>query len=226
MTSGFAEVWLLSFLAGLYTPLGSVCVLPLYPGFLAFLAGHVHDRSRAKTVPFGVSVTLGVMGGMLLIGLVFVYVLQMSAGAVISVIGPLVYLALAIISAAMILGFDIGRIFPAITTPRGKNPYITAFLFGAFFGLVALPCNPGSIVMLFALSSTTLDFSSNFINFLWFGIGMAAPLLLLSLLSMEKNRRIIGFLTTHHTWINRIAGAVMLTIALYYLFFVFLPGMI
>jgi cytochrome c-type biogenesis protein len=225
MTTGFAEVWLLSFLAGLYTPLGSVCVLPLYPGFLAFLAGHVHDRPHASTLPFGIAVTCGVMGGMLIIGLLFIYILQLSAGGVISVIGPIVYTALVLISIAMILGLDISRIFPAVSTPRGKNPYFTAFLFGAFFGLVALPCNPGSIVMLFALSASTADFTANFINFIFFGIGMAIPLLALSLLSMERNRSIIGFFTRHHLTINRIAGVLMLAIALYYLVFVFLKEM-
>ena len=221
MTGGILETWFLSFLAGLYTPLGSVCALPLYPGFLAFLAGQEGKRTRFSTIPFGLAVTAGVMGGMFLIGFVFVYILQMSTGSVISVLGPIVYLLLAAISIAMILGLDIGRIFPAVTTPKGHNPYITAFLFGAFFGLVALPCNPGSIVMLFALSATTLDFTSNFVNFILFGIGMATPLLVLSFLSMERNRRVIRFLTTNHLLINRCAGVAMLLIALYYLIFVF-----
>jgi cytochrome c-type biogenesis protein len=122
----------------------------------------------------------------------------------------------------MIAGFDISRFFPMVSTPVGKTPYITAALFGAFFGLVALPCNPGSIILLFAISTTTVDFISNFINFALFGIGMASPLLLLSALSMEKSRRCIRFFTTHHLLINRIAGVLMLMVALYYLVFVFL----
>ena len=75
--------------------------------------------------------------------------------------------------------------------------------------------------MLFALSATTLDFTSNFVNFILFGIGMATPLLVLSFLSMERNRRVIRFLTTNHLLINRCAGVAMLLIALYYLIFVF-----
>ena len=33
----------ISFLAGLFAPLGAVCVLPLYPGFLAWLANQAGE---------------------------------------------------------------------------------------------------------------------------------------------------------------------------------------
>lgn len=217
------ETWILSFLAGLYTPLGAMCVLPLYPGYLAFLAGRAaHGKRRISTLLIGVAVTAGVIGSMLAFGVIFVSFLQVSTGLVIGYLGPIVYLILAIMSIGMILGVDIGRIFPAIHSPEAKIPWITAALFGAFFGLVALPCNPASIILLFALSTTTADFLANFINFIIFGVGMATPLLVLSALSMDSNRRVISFLTKYHIFINRVAGVIMLIVALYYLIFVFL----
>jgi cytochrome c-type biogenesis protein len=51
---------------------------------------------------------------------------------------------------------------------------------------------------------------------------MASPLLFLSALSLERSRICIRFFTTHHLLINRIAGVLMLMVALYYLVFVFL----
>jgi cytochrome c-type biogenesis protein len=216
------ETWLLSFFAGLYTPLGAVCVLPLYPGYLAFLAGRAAHGKRVSTLLIGVAVTAGVIGAMLAFGLIFVSMLQVSTSLVIGYLGPVVYLILAIMSIGMILGVDIGRIFPAVHSPEVKTPLITAILFGAFFGLVALPCNPASIILLFALSTTTADFLANFINFVIFGVGMATPLLALSALSMDSNRRVVTFLTRYHLIINRAAGVIMLVIALYYLIFVFL----
>lgn len=215
------ETWIISFLAGLYTPLGAMCVLPLYPGYLAFLAGRA-KAGRNSTLSLGLAVTIGVCLSMFSFGLVFVAILKMSTGDALEILGPAIYGLLAIMSIAMIAGFDISRFFPMVSTPVGKTPYITAALFGAFFGLVALPCNPGSIILLFAISTTTVDFISNFINFALFGIGMASPLLLLSALSMEKSRTCIRFFTTHHLLINRIAGVLMLMVALYYLVFVFL----
>ncbi|HPY60928.1 MAG TPA: cytochrome c biogenesis protein CcdA [Methanospirillum sp.] len=215
------ETWIISFLAGLYTPLGAMCVLPLYPGYLAFLAGRA-KAGGSSTLSLGLAVTIGVCLSMFSFGLVFVAILKMSTGDALEILGPAIYGLLAIMSIAMIAGFDISRFFPMVSTPVGKTPYITAALFGAFFGLVALPCNPGSIILLFAISTTTVDFISNFINFALFGIGMASPLLLLSALSMEKSRTCIRFFTTHHLLINRIAGVLMLMVALYYLVFVFL----
>jgi cytochrome c-type biogenesis protein len=159
---------------------------------------------------------------MLAFGAIFVSFLQVSTGLVIGYLGPVVYLILAIMSIGMILGVDIGKIFPSVHSPEARTPWITAILFGAFFGLVALPCNPASIILLFALSTTTADFLANFINFVIFGVGMATPLLVLSALSMDANRRAVSFLTRYHLIINRIAGVIMLVISLYYLIFVFL----
>ena len=199
-----------------------MCVLPLYPGYLAFLAGRTAEGRKVSTPLLGVAVTAGVIGAMLLFGAVFVFLLQASTGIVIGYLGPVVYSILALMSIGMILGIDIGRIFPAFHSPEARTPWITACLFGAFFGLVALPCNPASIILLFALSTTTADFLANFINFVIFGIGMATPLLLLSAFSMDANRRAVSFLARYHGIINRIAGIVMLGVALYYLIFVFL----
>lgn len=215
------ETWIISFLAGVYTPLGAMCVLPLYPGYLAFLAGRTKTGSTS-TASLGLAVTGGVLLAMFSFGLLFVSILKISTGDVLEILGPVIYLVLAAMSIAMIAGFDISRFFPMISTPVGKTPYITAVLFGAFFGLVALPCNPGSIILLFAISASTADFIANFINFVLFGIGMASPLLFLSALSMEKSRTFIRFFTSHHLVINRVAGVLMLSVALYYLVFVFL----
>lgn len=215
------ETWIISFLAGLYTPLGAMCALPLYPGYLAFLAGRT-KTGGSSTATLGLAVTGGVLLAMFSFGLVFVSILKISTGDVLEILGPVIYLILAVMSIAMIAGFDISRFFPMVATPSGKTPYVTAVLFGAFFGLVALPCNPGSIILLFAISSTTADFFANFINFALFGVGMASPLLFLSFLSMEKSRTFIRFFTSNHMYINRIAGILMLIIALYYLVFVFL----
>ncbi|MBN1168096.1 MAG: hypothetical protein JXA44_13360 [Methanospirillaceae archaeon] len=221
LTESVLETWMLAFLAGVYTPLGAVCVLPLYPGYLAFLTGQASKDKRISPLLLGLVVTSGVISGMLLFGLVFVYILELSTSSVIGVLGPVIYLLLAIFSIGMIAGIDIGRIFPRIHTPMTDSPILSAWLFGGFFGLVALPCNPASIIMVFALSTTTVNFISNMWTFIIFGFGMAVPLLILSLLSSDQNRYVIGFLTGNHRAIQIIAGLIMLGIALYYLIFVF-----
>ena len=49
MVSDLANLWI-SFLAGLFAPLGAVCVLPLYPGFLSYLASQVTDKENKKQI--------------------------------------------------------------------------------------------------------------------------------------------------------------------------------
>jgi cytochrome c-type biogenesis protein len=71
------ETWAISFLAGLYTPLGAMCVLPLYPGYLAFLAGRT-KTGGGRTLTLGLAVTAGVLLAMFSFGLLFVAILKMS----------------------------------------------------------------------------------------------------------------------------------------------------
>jgi len=58
-------------------------------------------------------------------------------------------------------------------------------------------------------------------NFILFGVGMAIPLLLFSIISSGKSSRIIGWLVIHKRSINVITGVIMLVISLYYLLYVF-----
>ncbi|WFN33818.1 hypothetical protein L1S32_08180 [Methanogenium sp. S4BF] len=224
MSVPFLLSWALSFLAGVLTPLGAVCVLPLYPGYLAFLAGQCAAGSRARPLYLGLCVTGGVLAASLLFGFVVITLFGLSADEVTTVLSPLLFGFLALLGVLMIAGIDLSRFLPHVTAPGAASPYAAAVLFGLFFGLIALPCNPAGIVVLFSLSSTALAFLDNFINFLFFGVGMALPLLLLSLLSEERTRRVTGFLIRRAVPIRIGSGLFLIAVALYYLFAVFHIG--
>jgi cytochrome c-type biogenesis protein len=209
-----------SFLAGLFAPLGAVCVLPLYPGFLAYLANQVKDERKNTLIFLGLITTFGVVTSMAIFGFIFTKLLQQSLTNAIGIISPIAFIILGIISLLMIFGIDFGNIFPKINSPITKNPYLSSFLFGFFFGLIVLPCNPASLVVLFALSTNTVSFIANFFGFILFGIGMAFPLLLFAIIG-QKSSSIIKFLTNNQRKINLVAGIIMLAISIYYLFFVF-----
>jgi cytochrome c-type biogenesis protein len=221
MVSFFTNFWL-SFLAGLFAPLGAVCVLPLYPGFLSYLASQVSKRSKKNIIfVLGVMVMLGVISSMLLFGLIFTQLLQNSLTEAISIISPIAFGLLGIISILLICNVDVGRLFPKIRAPVTKSPYRSSFMFGFFFGGIVLPCNPASLIVLFALSTSTVSFAANFFNFIFFGLGMGLPLLVFAAISAAKSTQVIGWLTRHKRSINVVSGVIMLGISLYYLFFVF-----
>jgi len=211
-----------SFFLGLLTPLTAVCVLPLYPGFLAFLStrfsGEVSKKSYAL---FGAIIVLGVLVFMILLGLIFTTLLQESLTNVIGIVSPIAFAILGIISIFLIFNIDFGRFIPKIKTPIGKNPLWSAFGFGFFFGAIVIPCNPAFIAAFFARALLIDSFTSSIASFLSFGVGLGAPLLVFSLASAQWSQGIIGFLTRHKRVINLIAGILMLWIALYYLLCVF-----
>jgi cytochrome c-type biogenesis protein len=214
-----------SFVLGLLTPLTAVCVLPLYPGFLAYLASQFKaegekEQKRAYAL-FGLLVTLGVIIFMFLLGIIFTTFLQVSLTKVIGIISPIAFGILALISIFLIFDLDIGRFLPKAKTKLTKRPLLNAIMYGFFFGAIVIPCNPAFIGAFFARALLIQSPVASVLNFIFFGVGLGFPLLLFSLLSSKWSTAIIGFATARKTWINRIAGVIMLLIALYYLVFVF-----
>ena len=218
----------LSFLAGLFAPIGAVCVLPLYPGFLAYLAGQVESKKNevggsGKLLLLKLSslVTLGVVLSMFLVGLIFTKFLQVSLTSVIEIVSPIAFALLGLISLLLIFNFEFSKYIPQVQSPTVSNPYVSSLLFGLFFGVVVLPCNPASLVVLFAVSSSVMSFVLNLLGFVLFGIGMALPLFVLGLISAQYSSSVIGFLIKNKRRINLFAGLFMLIVSVYYLFFVF-----
>ena len=218
---------------GLLTPLTAVCVLPLYPGFVSFLTGKlatgIGDREGKATarsfqpVALGALVALGVIVFMSLLGVLFTTVLQVSLTRIVGIISPIALGLLAVVSLTLIFNVDFGRFFPQMKSPAAKNPLVHAFLYGLFFGAIVIPCNPGMIAAFFTktVAMSTSDYFVNILNFIVYGIGVGFPLMVLALLAAGKSQVIIRFLVKYKTIINRIAGAVMLGISIYYLVFVF-----
>ena len=214
-----------AFILGLLTPLTAVCVLPLYPGFLAFLSNQFSSKSGKadgkSLVKFGLIVVSGVVLFMLLIGLLFTSVLQVSLTNVIGIVSPISFGILGVISLFLIFDVDFSRFLPKFNAPVTKNTMWIAFIFGFFFVVIVIPCNPAFIAAFFARSLVIESFFSSMLGFLSFGFGLGAPLLLFSLVSAQWSQSVIGYLTEHKTFINRTAGIIMLGISIYYLFFVF-----
>ncbi len=208
-----------AFVLGVLTPLGALCVLPLYPGFLAYIANQ--GKKKISILILGILVTLGVILFMFLLGLLFTTLLKISLTNVISIVSPIAFSILAIISLALIFDFDFGKYFPQIAAPTTKSPFLTAFLYGFFFGAIVVPCNPAFIAALFARTLIMTDFILNILSFLFFGIGIAAPLLVFAIVSSAASNSVINWLIKYKRPINIIAGLFMLSVSLYYLIFVF-----
>ena len=215
-TIGEFYVW------GLVTAGTAFCVIVLYPAFLARLARQVSEDPEARNNPrvlgfFGVLVTVGVISFMALVGVVFTFVLEESVNLIVEYISPIAFTVLLIIGVALMFDIKFSR---QVRPIRIKDPHWAAFVYGFFFGAIVIPCNPGIIALAFARASL-IPVGERMAAFLAFGIGIGTPLLAFSLVSRAASRWILSFLVDHKTAINRVAGAIMVGVSIYYLFWVF-----
>ncbi|MHB1355533.1 MAG: cytochrome c biogenesis CcdA family protein [Anaerolineae bacterium] len=212
--------FLTTFWLGLLTPLTAPCVLPLYPAYLARLvreAGHERQDRRILGL-IGVIVSAGVLVFMAIVGLLFTTLFQRSLSRVIAIVSPIAFGVLAIAGVLLMLGI----------TPKIKvrpvlpnKPLLGAFLYGLFFGAIVIPCNPALIAFFFSRAGTVVEFGANMLNFLAFGLGIATPLLVLSLITRAASRWVVTNMVRYQRPLDIIAGAIITGVSLYYLVFVF-----
>jgi len=208
-----------SFTLGLATPLSAVCVIPLYPAFLAFLSSQ--DEDAPSIAVLGGLVALGVIAFMAAIGVLFTTLLETSLTAVVELVSPPAFALLAVLGVVLIADLHPQARLSTVEPPQTRFPSLSAFAYGAFFGAIVLPCNPGFISVFFARAFLFTDPVSSVANFGAFGVGMASPLLGFAVVSEPWRDRVLGVLTTHRRAVNVVTGAVLLGISLYYLLFVF-----
>ena len=71
------------------------------------------------------------------------------------------------------------------------------------------------VVSIFALSFTTAEVFGQLWTFLWFGLGLGLPLLILSFLSAALQRRLTMLFARHTRIINLFGGLLLIGVALY-----------
>jgi len=191
----------------------SPCILPPYPGFLAYLSGNQAAGSKARYF-LGVFVLLGVLTMMLILGGV-IALLSVSIGRALAVIIPLADAL--IIGLGLLLLFDVNpfKKIPQIQAPGLSHPFANAFLYGLLYGPLALPCSGPLVVGIFAFSLTAGEVLSKLSIFFWFGLGFGLPLLALSLLSGGLQRQITRLFAIHARKVNLIGGVLLLGVGLY-----------
>jgi Cytochrome c biogenesis protein len=208
-----------SFSLGVATPLSAVCVIPLYPGFLAFLSNQ--DEDAPSIAVLGVLVALGVISFMAGVGVLFTTLLEQSLTTVVEFISPIAFGLLAVLGVVLLADFHPQQWLTTVEPPQSRSPALSAFAYGAFFGAIVLPCNPGFISVFFARAFLFSDPVFSIANFGAFGVGMASPLLGFAIVSEPWRDRVLTILTSYRRTVNIVTGAVLLGISVYYLFFVF-----
>lgn len=200
-----------SLLLGLLTTT-SPCLLPLYPGFLAFLSGQ-SETGRQKYF-LGLFVLAGVLTMMLALG-GLIALLAIPVGSVLVYMLPLADLLIFLLGVLLLLNRNPFKTLPQVQLPVLRHAYGNAYAYGLLYGPIALPCSGPMVVSIFALSFTVGEALSQLWIFLWFGLGLGIPLLILSLLSGALQRQITLLFARHSRTVNLIGGLLLIGVAVY-----------
>jgi cytochrome c-type biogenesis protein len=186
--------------------------LPLYPGFLSYLSAQNElGRQRYFLGPF---VLAGVLSMMLALG-GLIALLAVPVGKVLVYVIPLADMIILIMGILLLLNHNPFKTLPQTQVTVLNRPYFNAFTYGLLYGPITIPCSGPLVVSIFALSFTTGEAFSQLWVFLWFGLGLGMPLLILSLLSASLQRQLTTFFARHSRKINLVSGLLLVGIALY-----------
>jgi cytochrome c-type biogenesis protein len=202
------------FAAGLASA-ASPCLLPLYPGFLAYLAANAGSlEGRRGTGLLGFLVLAGLLTTMLVVALVLVLV-AIPVGRLASLLVPLIDAFLITLGVLLIAGRNPFNRLPGVRVPLVRNPFGQAYVYGVMLGPIALPCAGPFLAALLAVSVGLGDAVLQLGTFLVFGLGFGLPLLVLSLLAGARQRQVVGWVTRHHRPIELISGVILIAVALW-----------
>jgi len=207
------DVALTSFAFGLLGTM-SPCVLPLYPGFLAYLSGQAEtDNGRLRYV-LGLFVLGGVLTSMLALGAVMA-ALSVSIGRVLAILIPIAIVVILMLGILLLLNRNPFYRLPQVKVPLLRRPSLNAYVYGLLYGPIAMPCSGPLVVAIFVYSFTFGEAVSKLWVFLWFGLGFGVPLLAISLLSGALQRRLTRWFARHSRAINVVGGLLLIAIAIY-----------
>jgi cytochrome c-type biogenesis protein len=214
-----------AFVLGNTAILTNVCVLPLYPGMVAYLAadsdgspspacgrGGWGVRGRAW---LGVLVLAGVLVLMTGVGLAL-YLLRRSFGTILPILLPLVYGAVIVLGILLLLGRSPFARLRMIGGPVLGNRYAAAFVYGLLLGPMTLPCAGPLLVSAFVVGAGSIvSLADSLLYAFAFGLGFGWPLILLPVLAVPAQRGFTRWLTDRYGLLARASGVLLVAIGLF-----------
>lgn len=203
-----------TFLLGLGSA-ASPCLLPLYPGFIAYLAGTSGEAPRRDLAALlGLAVLAGVLTTMILVGAALT-VVAAPFGAVLRWSVPVTTLLLIVLGLVLLAGRNPFVRLATIRVPVVRNPLAQAYVYGLLLGPVALPCAGPFLVALLAISVGLADGLARLGSFVVYGLGFGLPLVVLAALGSARSGAMSRWIARHHDVVFRLAGVLVIATALY-----------
>jgi len=205
----------LAFTLGNAAILTNACLLPLYPGLIAFLAGNSGDKdSVGGGVTMGALVLAGILTMMTFIGFIL-SVLSASFGDILPILLPIIYIIVIVLGVLMLRGMNPFAKMETMQAPVLKNTYLRAYVYGLFFAPMTLPCAGPIILGAFTIGGTATAVIDGLLYFFFFGLGFGWPLLVLPIMALPLQRRIVRWLAGNHLALTRASGMLLLAVGIF-----------
>jgi len=193
----------------------SPCLLPLYPGFMAYLAGSTPaGRARRFTPLLGLAVLAGVLTTMIGIGSILA-VAAVPFGDVLRWSVPVTTAVLIGVGLLLLAGRNPFTRLAGVRVPVVRHPVGQAYVYGLLVGPVAMPCAGPFLVALLAISVGIADTAGRIGSFVVYGLGFGLPLLGLAAIGTSRADSLARLLARHNPVILRAAGVLLVATALY-----------
>lgn len=209
--------YLTAFTLGNAAILTNVCLLPLYPGLIVFLAGSGQQADEARRGWWlGIPVLAGIVTFMVAIGFVLFQV-QRSVADILDWLLPVLYLAVLVLGVAMILGRNPFSRVSTTEAPILRSRGATAYLYGMLLAPMTLPCTGPLVVSAFVIGGVSGSgaLGDSLLYFVFFALGFGWPLLVLPILATPLQRRATRLTARHHRIIGAASGVLLVAIAVF-----------
>ena len=204
-----------AFIAGIVSFV-SPCVLPLIPGFLAYLSGTSTGQQGARLKIFlnSVAFVLGFSVIFALLGVLLNTVLERVSYSVqtwLSRIGGFIIILFALYILGLIKISFLEREHKLKVTKKFSTAYVTSFVFGAAFAVGWTPCVSAILGSVLALVATKPG--SGFILLMSYALGLGIPFLIVGLFSTQATA-LISRSATALKYFNIIVGILLLILGI------------
>ena len=201
------------------------CVLPLYPGFLAYITaagpvaavagGPAPAARRPPPAAAAVLVWLGVVVGMVAIGAALA-LLSVSLGSVLRVALPIIDLVLVALGVLLVIGRNpFSRLPQPSASGLGAGPWAGSFLYGLLFAPIALPCSGPFLIGIFVASLTIGDALRQVLFFAAFGVGFGLPLLALGFVGQVRARSLARAAMRWERPLQLVLGMILIVVGIW-----------
>jgi cytochrome c-type biogenesis protein len=225
------EIYLGAFVAGVGATV-TPCILPLYPGFLAYLTRRRSVSVGPSSGPGSASVAVareglspamaallvwcGVVAGMVAIGAT-IAVLAAPLGDFNRVVLPVADGLLIALGVLLLAGVNPFTRLPQPSSDafRGRGATLGAFLYGLLFAPLAVPCSGPFLVGIFAFSLTIGDALGRLAFFVAFGVGFGLPLFVIGSLGQVRGARLARAVSRHERPMQLILGVALLAVGVW-----------